>query len=85
MDFNLVIEHFELVVVLGCLVFGYIMKHWFKDVENKYIPTMLALLGATLNVCVNNLTLEAIVYGAVMGLASTGLHQAFTKFVENNE
>ena len=84
MDFTLITENFELVVLLGCLVVGYILKHWVKDVDNKYIPTILAMLGAGLNACVNGVALENVIYGAVMGLASTGLHQAFTKFVENN-
>lgn len=85
LDFNLIQENFVLVVLLGCLVVGYILKHWIKDVDNKYIPTILAVLGAILNVSVNGMSIETIIYGAVMGLASTGLHQAFTKFVENKE
>ena len=85
MDFTMITENFELVVLLGCLCVGYILKHWIKDVDNKYIPTLLAVLGAILNACVNGLLLEAIIYGAVMGLASTGLHQAFTRFIENTQ
>lgn len=85
MDFTVITEHFELVVLLGCLVVGYILKHWIKDVDNKYIPTILAVLGAVLNAGYVGVTLETVIYGAVMGLASTGLHQAFTKFVENTQ
>lgn len=85
MDFTVITEHFEMVVVLGCLVVGYILKHTFDKVPNKYIPTILAVLGAVLNASVNGVMLENIIYGATMGLASTGLHQAFTKFVENNQ
>lgn len=43
---------------------------------------MLALIGMTLNLAVSGLSIESAVYGAVMGLASTGLHQAFTRFIE---
>ena len=85
MDFTVITEHFELVVILGCLVIGYILKHTFDKVPNKYIPTILAVLGAILNAAVNGVGLENVIYGAVMGLASTGLHQAFTKFVENTQ
>lgn len=85
MDFTVITDHFVIVVLLGCLVFGYILKHWIKDVDNKYIPTILSFLGAILNACVSGSTLENIIYGATMGLASTGLHQAFTRFVENKE
>lgn len=85
MDFTILTEYFELVVVVGCLVIGYILKHWVKDVENKYIPTFLAVLGAILNSVVIGLSLESVIYGALMGLASTGMHQAFTRFIENTQ
>jgi hypothetical protein len=85
MDFTVITEHFELVVLLGCLVVGYILKHTFDKVPNKYIPTILACLGAILNACLSGVSLENVIYGATMGLASTGMHQAFTKFVENTE
>lgn len=85
LDFNLIQEHFVLVVLLGCLVVGYILKHWIKDVDNKYIPTMLAIIGAILNVMVSGMTIENVIYGSVMGLASTGLHQAFTRFIESKK
>jgi Na+/glutamate symporter len=85
LDFNLIQEHFVLVVLLGCLVVGYILKHWIKDVDNKYIPTMLAIIGAILNVMVSGMNIENVIYGSVMGLASTGLHQAFTRFIESKK
>ena len=84
MDFTILKEHFVLVVVVACLVVGYIVKRWVKDVENKYIPTILAVMGAVLNSVVSGVSIEAVVYGALMGLASTGMHQAFTKFIEND-
>lgn len=83
MDFNVLTENFVLVVLVACLVVGYIIKHTFDFIDNKYIPTILAVLGAVLNAVVSGVSVETIVYGALMGLASTGMHQAFTKFVEN--
>ena len=53
--------------------------------NNNDIPCVLAVLGAILNCIVGGLSVESIVYGALMGLASTGLHQAFTKFIERTE
>lgn len=85
MDFSVITEHFEIVVVLACLCVGYIVKKWIKDVDNKFIPTIVLILGAVLNGVVNGFTVENVVYGAVAGLASTGLHQAFTRFVENTQ
>lgn len=75
--------YFVLVVVVACLVLGYIIKTALDFIPNKYIPTILAGLGAFLNLFVSGFSIESFVFGAFMGLASTGLHQAFTKFIEN--
>lgn len=82
MDFTQLTQYFVLVVMVACLVVGYIIKTSFDRVPNKYIPTILAVIGAVLNMIVSGVSVESIVYGALMGLASTGLHQAFTRFVE---
>ena len=84
MDFSILTENFVYVVVLACLVIGYIIKHasFLKWVNNNDIPVILAVFGAILNPIVSGLSVETVVYGALMGLASTGFHQAFTKFIE---
>lgn len=85
MDFTILTEHFVLVVILACLVVGYIIKHasFLKWVPNDDIPVILAVIGAALNLLVSGLSIESAVYGAVMGLASTGMHQTFKHWVEN--
>ena len=85
MDFTELTQYFVLVVLVACLVVGYIIKTSFDFIPNKYIPTILAFLGAILNAIVSGLTVESVVYGALMGLASTGMHQAFTRFIENDK
>lgn len=85
MDFTQLTQYFVLVVMIACLVVGYIIKTSFDKIPNKYIPTILAVVGAVLNAVVSGLSVESVVYGALMGLASTGLHQAFTRFVEGEE
>lgn len=87
MDFSVLTKHFVLVVMVACLVVGYIIKHatFLKKIPNNDIPVILAIFGALLNLLVGGLSVESVVYGAVMGLSSTGLHQAFTRFVENKE
>lgn len=87
MDFTVLTEHFVLVVVIACLVVGYIIKHatFFKWINNDDIPVILAVIGAALNLAVSGLSIEAAVYGAVMGLSSTGLHQGFKAFVEGKK
>lgn len=82
LDFTQVTNYFVLVVLVACLVVGYILKTSFTSFPNKYIPTVLALIGMTLNLAVSGLSIESAVYGALMGLASTGMHQAFTRFIE---
>ena len=85
MDFSSLSEYFVLVVLVACLAVGYIIKSSLNFIPNKFIPTILAVLGAVLNAVVTGFSVESIVYGAVMGLASTGMHQAFKQFVENKK
>lgn len=83
MDFTALTEHFVLVVVVACLVLGWIIKHasFLKWIPNNDIPVVLAVIGAVANAAVSGISFENIVYGAVMGLASTGFHQAFSRFI----
>ena len=87
MDFTVLSEHFVLVVIVACLILGYIVKHasFMKWLPNDDIPVILAVVGAGLNLAVSGLSIESFVYGAVMGLASTGLHQGFKRFVDGNK
>lgn len=74
--------YFIPVVLLAGLIVGYIMKN-FLPTDNKWIPLVLALLGAVLG-CVANKTidLDSVVAGAMSGLAAVGLHQAFKQFID---
>ena len=85
MDFNVISEHFVLLVILACLVVGYIIKHatFLKWIKNDNIPVILAVVGAVINIFVSGSSLESVVYGAVMGLCSTGLHQAFGAWIDS--
>ena len=87
MDFGILNEYFVMVVLVACLVVGYIIKHatFLKWVNNNDIPVILAFVGAIVNALVSGLSVEAVVYGALTGLASTGFHQAFKRYVENKD
>ena len=88
MDFvTILTDHFVLVVMVACLVVGYIIKHatFLKWIPNDDIPVALAILGAIVHTIVGGLSIDSIVYGALMGLASTGLHQAFKQFIEKSK
>lgn len=83
MDLSVVTENFVPVIVIACLVVGYIIKTTpvLNNKVNDYIPLIVGVLGAVLGLVMNGLTVESIVYGAVSGLASTGLHQTFTRII----
>ena len=87
MDFTILKDFFVLVVLVACLVVGYIIKHatFLKWIPNNDIPVILAVVGAVMNAIVSGPSVETIVYGAVMVLASTGLHQSFKMFVEGKK
>ena len=87
MDYASLSEYFVLVVVVACLILGYIIKHatFLKWIPNDDIPLILAVVGLVLNLLVSGLSIESAVDGALMGLASTGMHQAFKNFVENKK
>lgn len=80
-------NHFVAVVMVACLIIGYIIKHatFLKKIPNNDIPGILAIIGAILNPVVSGWSIESIVYGALMGLASTGFHQLFAQWVENRK
>ena len=78
-------EFVAILSVLACLVIGYIIKHSsiFKWIKNDNIPAILAVVGAIINPLLTGLSVESVIIGAFLGLASTGLHQWFKSFIEN--
>ena len=81
MSLDFITELYIPIVLAACLVVGFILKKWCPT-DNKWIPTVLVLLGAVLGcVASTEVSLESIVAGAVTGLASTGLHQVFKQLL----
>ena len=87
MDISFLTEYMVPVIIGLCLCVGYIVKHWVKDVDNKIIPTLCAALGVLVAVWMNwgNITPGVILSGLASGLASTGLHQAITQYLNKHE
>lgn len=83
MDLNFITQMYVPIILVACLIIGYILKKWIKDVDNKWIPTIVTIVGAALGFVINGFGLEPIIAGAVTGLASTGLHQLFKQLIEN--
>ena len=74
-------------VVVICLAVGFIIKHLIpSDAINKYIPLIVGVLGAFINIWLNDfaVTPDILAGGLVSGLASTGLHQAFKQFIDSD-
>ena len=86
MDLTFITNLYLPIVMVICLCVGYVMKHWLKDMDNKLIPTILAVLGVIL-ACLGaeTITLEVVASGMVTGLASTGLHQVFKQIIESRK
>ena len=77
-------NNYIFIVVVACLIIGYCIKHipWLEKVSNQYIPTILSIVGAALGcIAYGTISLDNIVYGALSGLASIGLHQTFKTLI----
>ena len=72
-------------IVIGCLILGYVLKHWIADVDNKWIPTICCVVGLVAAWLTNlgELSIGVFVGGALSGLASTGLHQMLKQWIDN--
>ena len=83
-DLGFLTEFMVPVIVGICLCVGYVIKKWIKDVDNKWIPTVCAVLGVILAIWMNGLSVSPsiILSGLFSGLASTGLHQLFKQYLE---
>lgn len=69
------------IITIGCLCVGYVMKKWMPT-DDKWIPTVLLILGGVLGAILFGISVESIVKGMLSGLASVGLHQAFHQFIK---
>ena len=88
MDISVLTQYVDILIVGICLSIGFVVKKWIKDVDNKFIPTIVAILGLILKIAFNlgnGITLEIIFSGLFSGLASTGIYEAFRNLIGGNE
>lgn len=87
MDISFLNEYMVPVIIGICLCVGFIVKKWVADVDNKWIPTICALLGVAVAVWISWPVVNpgVILSGLASGLASTGMHQAVTRLIEGTE
>ena len=69
------------IITVGCLCIGFVLKKW-MPADDKWIPTILLILGAISGAILFGFDYEGIVKGMLSGLASVGLHQAFHQFIK---
>lgn len=84
MDLTIITEYISPIILIACLIVGYVIKHAIpNETINRYIPLILAVLGGVLNVwaCMG-VDLEIVVTGMMSGLASVGLYELFAQFIE---
>ncbi len=67
-------EYVVVLVMAVCLAVGFMIKHSFTGIPNKYIPLILGVLGVVMNAWVNAwvITPEVLLGGLASGLAATG-------------
>ena len=79
---EMLLQYLSPIVLIICLVVGYVLKHAITALPNNFIPAICALLGMVISVWANgNFTPETVCIGLLSGLASTGLHQVVTQIL----
>lgn len=70
-----------------CLCLGYAIKNVVPNKKiNKFIPTIMAVVGVGLNIWVcGDFTPSILLGGLFSGLASTGLYEAFRNIIEHKK
>ena len=82
-DLSIVSTYLAPSIVLVCLCVGYVVKNLIPAEQvNKFIPTIVAILGVICAIIAaattgQAITLDTVVTGLMSGLTSTGLYEAF--------
>lgn len=85
MDLSFISDYMVIIVLGICLCVGYVLKTSVPQLDNKYIPLVMAVLGVIINVWINmSFSPEILLGGLFSGLASTGLHQAFKQLINKD-
>lgn len=82
---ELIASYIAPLILIACLCVGYVIKNVITNQKvNRYIPLIVLVLGAILNVWFEGaITLPVIVVGMVSGLASTGFYELIDKTILN--
>lgn len=72
------------IITAAALCIGFVLKKWMPS-DDKWIPTILLLLGALSGLILFGPSYEGVVKGMVSGLAAVGLHQVFKQQLKLDE
>lgn len=81
MDITFIEELTIPIIVAACLCIGTVMKYWIPT-DNKWIPTVLLVIGAVSGAILFGFDYAGIVKGMISGLAAVGLNQVFKQFLK---
>ena len=81
MNIDFVDEFTIPIIVAACLAIGTVMKYWLPT-DNKWIPTVLLIVGAVSGAILFGADYEGIVKGMISGLAAVGLNQLFKQHLK---
>lgn len=76
MNIDFIDELIMPIITAACLCIGYVMKKWLPT-DDKWIPTVLLIIGALSGLILFGFDYEGVVKGMVSGLAAVGFHQVF--------
>lgn len=82
------LKDYQVPIIVGiCLCIGYVVKKWIADIDNKWIPTICAVVGLVLAMWISGwqITPQVVLEGLFSGLSATGLHQLFKQLIERDE
>lgn len=81
MEINFIDGMIMPIITAACLCIGFVMKKWMPT-DDKWIPTVLLVIGAISGLILFGVDYEGIVKGMVSGLAAVGLHQVFKQHMK---
>ena len=81
MNIDFIDEMIMPMITAACLCIGFVMKKWLPA-DDKWIPTVLLIVGALSGLILFGADYEGIVKGMVSGLAAVGLHQVFKQHLK---
>jgi len=84
MDLEVFTSLISPIIVIACLMIGYILKNIYPDDRiNRFIPLIVAILGIIFNAWgLHTFDFNTVMIGMASGLASTGAYEAFKNLIE---